>query len=130
MVRFVDPEDAPSPSETDGSDGVRFICPYCEDYAGKPDSIRAHIRGKTDELHKGKSGFEDGSEPVQADGSPAPVEREPEMEPEPEPKPEPEEDESGIGTWLVIGGLTFLYWLARRTGNENTVQNRMSNRPR
>lgn len=41
---------------------VEFVCPYCDDYTGGMDSVRAHIRAKTDVAHKGKSGFEDESE--------------------------------------------------------------------
>jgi hypothetical protein len=114
MVTFTDPGP--------GSDGDRYVCPYC-DYAGQRDSVRAHIRGKTDDRHRGKSGFEDESEPVPADGS-APVSSRTDTERAPDP-----DNESGMATAAVFAAITFLLWLAQRTGNEDEIRKRI-NRPR
>lgn len=33
-------------------------CPLCGEYTGKPASVEAHITGKSDETHKGRTGNE------------------------------------------------------------------------
>jgi hypothetical protein len=37
-------------------------CPLCDQYSGKPESVRAHISAKQDDQHRGQSGFDYDSE--------------------------------------------------------------------
>jgi hypothetical protein len=127
------------PSDGDGTDG-RYICQYCHDYQGKRASVQAHIRGKTDPAHKGKSGFEKDSEPVPSTGEDKP-EHGTEQNSDPtqsrinnenqdtEPEEKPDENDNGVVAGMVIGGMfVVLLWIARQTGNEDELANQIGNR--
>jgi hypothetical protein len=118
MVEFEKPKDGTAPSE----DGAQFSCPYCQDYTGKPDSVRGHIRAKTDRDHEGKSGFEDGTfaEPANEPGTETGSGTDdPELEDDTS-----DDDDDGLGAALVAGLVVLVLWLASQTGNENQVRNR------
>jgi hypothetical protein len=136
MVEFEKPKDGTAPSETDGSDRAQFSCPYCEDYAGKPDSVRGHIRAKTDPNHKGKSGFEDGTFAEPANGPSTETGSgtdDPELEDDIG-DDDSDRDDAGIKTGVLIGlgviaaalakNTKLGEWLAEKTGNQNQFQER------
>lgn len=120
MVTFEDPDQPPEPSQV--------TCPYCGDYAGKPDSVRGHIRAKTDDQHKGKSGFEDGTDQAMQ-GVEQPPEPEPATEPATEASAEqaPDQgaspDSGGVAGLVLVGLVAVVIWLARQTGNEDRIEN-------
>lgn len=122
----MDKEDVNQPPEPS-----QVSCPYCKDYVGVPNSVRGHIRAKTDDQHKGKSGFEEGTDQAM---------QEAEQSPEPEPvfdKPVAEasaeqatdtdtgQQSQGIGGLVVAGLVIVLLWVARQTDNEDELQNRI-----
>lgn len=107
------------PSDGDGTDG-RFICPYCYDYQGKKASVQAHIRGKTDPVHKGKSGFENESEPAP---SPEQHSSEPSTEQDTTQNGDGNDNDAGTISGLVVGAvLALAFWLAKQTGNEDQIE--------
>lgn len=68
------------------------VCPLCGDYTGKPESVEAHITGKSDETHKGRFGAEFRNEIRDGEATP---EASPERSPSPSPSDgvtEPEQE--------------------------------------
>ena len=124
----------PLQEETPLDDG-ETLCPYCDDYSGKPDSVRGHIRAKTDPAHKGKSGYEDYTEKLLDDyknpGSPGTKrvpERVPEQETEQADGPNSNDTETNRVTeafrgFMSIFGAGVVVWLADR------LSERFFNRP-
>lgn len=106
-------------------------CPYCNEYESESsDSVRGHIRAKTDPEHKGKSGFESETEQTldnDPDSAPDPepvaeqtLEPEPDTRLDPEPDPEQDSDRDGL-SGIVIGILVFIAWrILERYTNEDT----------
>jgi len=104
-------------------------CPYCDYETDSIDSVRGHIRAKTDSVHKGKSGFEAETEQLVNDdptGTPDPEtvaeqalngkDDGTELEPEPENDPE---DGSNTGLFVtVLVGIAL--WIVKRYGDEST----------
>lgn len=67
-------------------------CPICDEYSGKPESVRAHISAKQDDRHRGESGFDYETElGLDQDGP----DQEPESSPDPDGTPVPTQDQGG-----------------------------------
>jgi hypothetical protein len=101
-------------------------CPYCDEYeAESRDSVRGHIRAKTDPEHKGKSGFENETEQVldsDQDSSPDPkAVAEQALGRDPDPEPEQESDADRDGSSGIVAGILLLIagYIIKRYGNED-----------
>lgn len=113
------------PSNGDGSGG-RYICPHCMDYQGKRSSVQAHIRGKTDPVHKGLSGFESESGPEQvSENDPANRTEQNGTTDSPdsnrEPEPETGNQDGGVMAMVLAGTVLAVLWLAGQTGNDEVL---------
>jgi len=138
VLSFMDQTPALEPDENG-----EVPCPVCYDYHGKPESVEAHITGKSDEDHRGQIGkdyrcVQDGTrtlwtEPnVELKGTVPVLDEEytiPENDGEetdnvtqPEDSDEDQDDEDGIVAALVVALAIAVWWLARRTGNEDEVR--------
>lgn len=67
-------------------------CPLCDQFSGKPESVRAHISAKQDDRHRGESGFDYETElGLDQDGP----DQEPESDADPDGTPVPIQNQSG-----------------------------------
>ena len=118
-------------------------CPVCHDYHGKPESVEAHITGKSDDDHRGQTGkdyrcVQDGTrtlwtEPnAELKGTVAVLDeeytvpendgKEPDNVTQPDDGDGDQEDKDGIVAALVVTLAIVVWWLARRTGTEDEVR--------
>lgn len=127
-------------------------CPVCHDYHGKPESVEAHITGKSDEDHRGQIGkdyrcVQDGTRTLWTEPNPelkgtVPIAelkgtvptldeehtvpesdgKEPDDVTQLENEDEDREDGDGIVAALVVTLAIAVWWLARRTSTEDEVR--------
>lgn len=128
MVTFTE-RDGPLEPDEDG----HYTCPVCDEYTGEMSSVSAHISGKSDDRHKGKTGKDfqapdqDGNirlwpRPWIPDMKPDPdPDPEPETEPDPVMNPEQVTERTGAGIAMVAGAV-ILYWLVQNSGNDTQME--------
>lgn len=143
MVRIPDEDRVKDTVQTPDENG-EYSCPVCGKYTGEQGSVEAHITGKSDPDHKGKVGKDyrvedsDGNVHLRTENGPpkAGTSQINELLEDPEPvqddlpDDDPDSDKSsGLATGVLIGLLIVVWWIARRTGNEDQVRNQFPDQP-